>query len=251
MTWVAFGRRWLPITLMVLLGALLCVRLGIWQLDRLAQRRQANARIVEIQLLPAVQLPSEEHLAEQEFRAVLAQGTYDFVHQVALRNQFHNGEYGFHILTPLLLDGVQGEATGGAILVDRGWIPAGGNERPDDWGKYDVPGVVRVTGVVRRGAQLRTPGAAGALVGTSLGSADRFALVVDTAEIGLRMGYDLPPYYLQAGGGNPETLPAVEVVSLDLTEGPHLGYAIQWFFFSIILLAGYARYVQRQEQANP
>ncbi len=34
-----FQRKWLLATLLVLAGTALCVRLGIWQLDRLAQRR--------------------------------------------------------------------------------------------------------------------------------------------------------------------------------------------------------------------
>jgi len=34
---------------------------------------------------------------------------------------------------------------------------------------------------------------------------------------------------------------------LDLSEGPHLGYAFQWFAFAGLILIGYPFYVQRQE----
>ncbi len=34
-----FSRRWWWTTLLVIAGAAVCVRLGIWQLDRLHQRR--------------------------------------------------------------------------------------------------------------------------------------------------------------------------------------------------------------------
>ena len=38
-----FQRKWLIATLIVFAGTLLCICLGIWQLDRLAQRRGFNA----------------------------------------------------------------------------------------------------------------------------------------------------------------------------------------------------------------
>ncbi len=40
-----FSSRWFLTTLLVLAGGALCVRLGIWQLDRLEQRRAFNAHV--------------------------------------------------------------------------------------------------------------------------------------------------------------------------------------------------------------
>ncbi len=45
-------------------------------------------------------------------------------------------------------------------------------------------------------------------------------------------------------------LPIPQVVELDLSEGPHLGYAGQWFLFAAILAVGYPFYVRRQEIAR-
>jgi surfeit locus 1 family protein len=33
---------------------------------------------------------------------------------------------------------------------------------------------------------------------------------------------------------------------LDLSEGPHLGYALQWFTFAALLTFGYPVYLRRQ-----
>ena len=38
-------------------------------------------------------------------------------------------------------------------------------------------------------------------------------------------------------------MPAANV-EIDLSDGPHLSYAIQWFAFATILLVGYAAYVR-------
>ena len=32
-------------------------------------------------------------------------------------------------------------------MVDRGWIPAEGNDNPDSWRRYDEPGTVKVKGI--------------------------------------------------------------------------------------------------------
>ena len=48
-----------------------------------------------------------------------ASGTYDFEHQVAIRNQYYNNQYGYHLLTPFALSDDE------TVLVDRGWIPPG------------------------------------------------------------------------------------------------------------------------------
>ncbi len=45
-------------------------------------------------------------------------------------------------------------------------------------------------------------------------------------------------------------LPVPSEIELDLSEGPHLGYAGQWFMFAFILAVGYPVYVYRQETAR-
>lgn len=52
--------------------------------------------------------------------------------------------------------------------------------------------------------------------------------------------------YIQQSPNSMQTVPPFRAEpQLDLTEGPHLGYAIQWFTFAAILTIGYAVYVKR------
>jgi surfeit locus 1 family protein len=96
MNWMKlFSRDWILTTGVALLGAALCVRLAIWQLDRLTQRRASNEHFRTIQVLPALELPTGEGLLCQEYRAVHARGSHDYEHQIAIRNQIYNGEYGY------------------------------------------------------------------------------------------------------------------------------------------------------------
>src|SRR5574339_344360 len=125
-----FQRKWLLLTLLVVAGTALCIRRGFWQLDRLEQRRAFNAQFEMARAQPALDLNEEQppDLAEMEWRPVKVTGEYDFANQVAIRNQYYDNEYGYHLWTPLVF-GAE------AVFVDRGWIPAEGNATASDWRK--------------------------------------------------------------------------------------------------------------------
>jgi surfeit locus 1 family protein len=237
-------------TVLVIAASAICVRLGIWQLDRLSQRREFNRRVTAVRHLPELNLPSSEALVDQEYRSAHADGMYDFSEQVAIRNQFHDGQYGFHLVAPLVLDappGAEGRDRE-VVLVDRGWIPAAGNGTPADWSKYDVSGDVSVDGVIRM-SEL-PPSFAGLAEPTPPGDQGRvnFWTVIDIGRLKKQIGHAVLPIYIQQVSPDNATDPPIpEPLTLDLTEGPHLGYAIQWFGFAALFAIGYPLYVRRQE----
>jgi surfeit locus 1 family protein len=54
--------------------------------------------------------------------------------------------------------------------------------------------------------------------------------------------------YIQADLDQSRTGPPIPYQpELDLTEGPHLSYALQWFAFAVLTVSGFAFYVRRQE----
>jgi len=59
------------------------------------------------------------------------------------------------------------------------------------------------------------------------------------------MPYPLAPFYVKAAPTGDNALPVEIAKEIDLSEGPHLGYAIQWFIFSLGLGAGYVLFVNR------
>ena len=237
-----FQRKWLIPTLLVFAGTALCIRLGIWQLDRLEQRRAFNAHFEWARALPVLDLNQEqpENLMEMEWRPVEVNGEYDFANQVAVRNQYYGNEYGYHLLTPLLFDGK-------VALVDRGWIPAEGNSAPADWRKYDEAGTVNISGQVRLGQVKPTIGG----VADPLPE-DGAKLEVwnnaDVARIASQMPYPVLPVYIQPEAGANDTEPPIPFQpEIELTEGPHFGYALQWFTFATILFVGYPFFLRKQE----
>jgi surfeit locus 1 family protein len=240
-----FSRRWILATLLVVAGAALCARLGIWQLDRLKQRRAFNSHVYAVRAMPALDLSANagsEDLPDMEYRAATATGTYDFAHQVVIRNQYHNSEYGYHLLTPLVLK------SGEAVLVDRGWIPAAGNSTPADWRKYDTSGPITVQGIIRLGQT--TPGFGGVADPTLTPGQKGLEqwIYVNIGRISQQMPYPILPVYLELNVDPNRTTPPIPFEEeLDLSEGPHQGYAVQWFTFAVLLLVGYPFYVRKQE----
>jgi len=239
-----FARKWILPTILVLLAAAICVRLGIWQLDRLAQRQAFNVHYASMIDLEPLELPSGENLVEMEYRSVVASGTYDFSQQVAIRNQYYRDQYGYHLLTPLVL------TNGKAVLVDRGWIPSEGNSTRSGWDRYDKGAQSTVNGIIRISRERAdftgntdpelSPGQEGL----------DFWLFPNIKRIQEQVNYELLPVYIQADPDPTEELPIPVQPQVEITEGPHLGYALQWFSFAGILLIGFPFYIRKQSRIS-
>ncbi len=242
---IPFGRRWWRTTLLVLAAMGVMIRLGFWQLDRLAQRRARNAQIARQLALPpldltAAALPADPGVLKN--RRVTVRGQFDFAHQVALLYQNWMGAPGIHLIAPLRIEG-----SDRAVLVDRGWVPEA-EAAPERWSQFDEPGTVVVTGFLRL-SQPPPRGRAGGKAAASP-SFQTGWYRVDIPALQAQTPYELlPVYILQAPADDDGThLPYRSEPSFDLSDGPHLGYAIQWFLFALILGGGYLRYVSGKEQ---
>ncbi|GAP05465.1 uncharacterized conserved protein [Anaerolinea thermolimosa] len=235
--------RWLFTTLLVLLAAMVMVRLGIWQLDRLEQRRARNALIQQAMGLPPLDLnqanPSDWNTAI--YRDAIVTGKYDFSSEVVLRNQIWENRPGFHLLTPLLIEGRTQ-----AVIVDRGWIPLEDGD-PSKRTKYAEEGSITVRGRLMPSQQTRSLGGA---VDAPRGRLDAWNWI-DLPRLSQQMNVPIAPLYLIAAPLNGQSLPARSLPEPDLSEGPHMGYALQWFSFAFIFLAGYPFYVRKHLRSSP
>lgn len=210
------------------------VNLGFWQFRRLDERREHNALVEERAEAPAASL--EELLAGMDpdefvYRDVEVSGVFDAEREVFVVNRTQDGLPGVHVVTLLVGDS-------GAVAVDRGFVPRPvylvGD--PSAWAPPD--GEVVVAGRVR-------------MAGTSRGSNGDEVERVDVADLSGRWGEVLPSVYVESGVGEgvgdlPFGLPAPS-----LGEGPHLGYAVQWFVFFIIGLIGYPLVLVRLAREDP
>ena len=236
-----FTGRWLWMTLLVMIGALILGRLGIWQLDRLAQRRAFNSSLNTRMTQPALTLTAEAIDPDAlEYRRVEVRGVYDPAQEIVLRNRELDGIPGVHILTPLRLSG-----SDAAVLVDRGWLPRDYAE-PASRSAFTAPtGELLVSGIARRSQDERAGGPQDPPLGPDRKRLDAW-FHIDTTSIQQQTGYPLLPIFIeQQPTANDQALPR-RVATADLGEGPHMGYAVQWFAFAIILVVGYIAFIYSQ-----
>jgi surfeit locus 1 family protein len=219
----------------------LCIRLGFWQLDRLRERRALNARVAA--RLDAPPVPDAGALADTTglvYRVITARGSYDNARSIVLPGRSHRGSPGVHVLSPLRLAG-----RSDAVLVNRGWLPsADATTVPlEEFARFDTIDV--------RGIILPFPGAA-----QSLAPSNRVANVdtgfrrtwfsVDAAALRAQYPYPLLPATVQELPASGTDRYPVRLEPPALDEGPHLGYAVQWFSFALIGTVGWLALVLRQ-----
>jgi surfeit locus 1 family protein len=232
-------------TLAVGVLAVCFVALGFWQLDRRGQRRSANARILARLEQPALRLDGTSlDPAGADMRRGVVHGTFDYDHEVVLRNQTLGELPGVDLLTPLRIEG-----SDAAVLVNRGWIPFEASNPGQRKVFRAETGPVEVRGILRS-AQTRPSRFAPADPTPAPGQAGLDAWFrVDLERIQEQLPYRLLPVFLeeepasQASDARPAPRAEPEIA---LSEGPHLFYAGQWFAFAALLVGGYVAHVRRR-----
>jgi surfeit locus 1 family protein len=207
----------------LLLFAALAVRLGIWQVHRLNERRAANALAGRARAAPELDLAVRAGAAATQ-RRVRATGVYDRTHELVLRGRALREVPGVALVTPLRMPAL-GDT---AVLVERGFLPT-----PDavtlvpDSGALDEPGMRTVHGVA-------LPIGSSVDSGAPLARAGRMTWrSLDLATLRRRLPYPTLDVYIQETPDSalPPQPRRREPPALD-DEGPHLSYAIQWFAFA-------------------
>lgn len=236
--------RWILTTLLVLATVFVMACLGFWQLDRLEQRRAFNARVLaQVQAAPLDlnnAMPGDpQALYDMEYRQVTARGVYDAAGEVLLRNQVWEGQPGYHLFTPLILEG-----SGQVILVNRGFIPLD-EGAPELRAKYAGAGTVQVSGILRLPVVPRYFGKPDPTLTPGEARLDAWN-VLRLERIAEQLGYPLPPVtILAAPDASRLGPPFASIEEPDLSEGSHMSYALQWFSFSAILAIGYPFFVRK------
>lgn len=205
------------------------VLLGFWQLDRRDEKRAINNAVIERTAEAPVeisQLLESERLdpSTVEWRPVTVTGRYLADAAVTIINRSQDGTPGYSPLAALEM------ADGRVVFVNRGFVPL--NETPPSTpdGEVEVVGFVRPT---------QTRGALGA-IDSNDPEATEFHRI-DIELISQRLDAPHLPVYVQlANQTPPQSAPWPAPVGLpELDEGPHLSYAFQWWFFSLVALTGW------------
>lgn len=209
-----FRRFFLPLATLFLSG--LFLSLGLWQLDRAAEKN----RLQEMFDSDAAYLELEPGMPVVQFQRIATEGRYLGEQQVLVNNVILDGRRGFYVLTPFRY-----AANEPLLIVNRGWIALSGAGKPE----IGVAGTPRAV----RGRMGFLP-----RVGVRRGEAfiaddpwPKLASYPTPDELSDLLGEALLPYVLlldpqDDAGFVRRWQPAV--------RGPmmHYGYAAQWFLMA-------------------
>lgn len=226
MTWAR-----VVIALAALALAAATARLGVWQLDRAAQKASLQQALDQRRALPP--LPADELARDaegatlQHHRLTTLEGLWLGEHTVYLEHRQMRGQPGFLVVTPLRLP------DGTAALVQRGWQPR------DLMDRTKVAPVPTPSGVVRVEGRIAPPPAR--LYDLGPEAAGRIRQNLDIGAFAQETRLKLRPWSLMQFDGlqgptdgllRDWTPPATGLQK-------HHGYAFQWFALSALTIALY------------
>jgi surfeit locus 1 family protein len=235
---MSLPRRTIGFIVFALLVSLGCVRLGFWQLSRLRERQARNATIETRIAQPAASLSEiVGDSVPERYRAVHISGRFDYQNELTIANRSRSGSPGVHLLTPLLVAGMDT-----AVLVLRGWVYAADSKSVtlEQWREADS---VTINGFVETFAQARGP--------VAVTGEARSVRVPDLDSLRTRVPYPIARFLITQTSDSAERadhparlkLPAID-------DGPHRAYALQWFSFAIIAWVGIAAVVLKGRRSN-
>jgi len=228
----AARRRAGLILLAALVGVAATARLGIWQLDRAAQKVAIQARIEARRTQPILsnaELGRTAPLAaEQVERRAALRGRWLTDRTVFLDNRQMAGKPGFYVVTPLQLDGRPE-----AVAVQRGWVARNFADRTALPPVHSPPGLVAVTGVIAPPPVrlYEFDAASSGPIRQNL-DLDAYARELGTPLLPLSVLQGDDPNAVSDGLRRDWPMPALDVQK-------HYGYAFQWFALAALMAGLY------------
>jgi cytochrome oxidase assembly protein ShyY1 len=246
---VATSRRWITALAVAAVFAVACFYLGQWQWHRhedkaaRAQRINSHYFASPVPLSRAMPRPDVSLQPAQEWTLVSAAGRYAAQSLMLVRNRPNNGVFGYEVAVPLRL------SDGTSLLVDRGWIPNGQSAADPSAVPATPAGDITATGWLRVGE----PSLGRAMPNGRLAS-------INLAEARAQTRTSLYGAYLilrtETGPPGEHIARPQPLASPDTDEGPHLAYALQWWFaapvgFVLIFVGARREYLEGSEPSVP
>lgn len=220
---------WPTLATLALLPVL--VGLGVWQLERaeqkLALQQSHDRRATESPLRMYSTMQDAETF---RYRRVQVRGHYEPEHQILHDNRVHQGQAGYHVLTPFVIE--NGTVR---VLVNRGWLPAGRDRR-------QLPAALAPAGEIEISGVAVLPPEPGMRLGAAAPAGPGLPVLwqnIDLGAIAVRLQQPFQPVILLLDpevkeGGYVRSWPRLET---GVTTSQ--SYAFQWFTMAIALAAIY------------
>jgi cytochrome oxidase assembly protein ShyY1 len=172
-------------------------------------------------------------VSAHEWQPVRTTGTFDSTSQILLRNHYSEGVYGFELLTRFT------NIEGKTFWVDCGWVKAGESASsrpvlpPLPTEQVNIVGRLRLDTSLPQGSFFAVP-------------ANKSDGLISKANAQSGTSSSQSTFYLDLVSGSvPLLTPKVPAQLPELTDGPHMAYALQWVFFGGLVV--YGRFLIRRD----
>jgi len=207
------------------------VFLGIWQIERAANKEGLLQAFNSEQESPPIRLTSQS----PDWSRVFVDGIFDSSRQILIDNQIHKGKVGYKIFTPFRFDDNK------IVLVDRGWIAQGQS-------RSDLPQLNILEKKSRIIATVTSP-EQGVLAGSEL-LTNEWPRVSQTKAVEVIASAFKEPILdivLVLDPGSSQITEFIQIRPFAITPVKHYGYAMQWFTMSIVLLGMFLYALKREK----
>jgi len=221
---MVFFRTSLKLAAPLFILALVFGGLGLWQLERKAEKENLFQRFEE-----APELTLEQAMAQQEiFAQVEASGRYDPERHILLDNKILDGRAGVYVLTPFTLP------DNSVLLVNRGWLPL-----PPDRRHLPLVPTDASTRTIR-GQLNRLPEPGRRLGDADILLADQWPQLVtylDPLPVSKALNTPLAPWLVQLDASDPTGFGGRQWKAATMNPDVHGAYAFQWFSLAATAIA--------------
>ena len=132
-------------TLFTVPAVIFMIGLSVWQVQRLYWKEWLiNERVERTNAAPIALPPMGTQTETVDFRRVTLHGHFDHAHEFYMAARSQNGNPGYWIVTPLLVDGGKG-----AVLINRGWVPTERKD-PQQRAEGQLEGDVTIEAIIRQ-----------------------------------------------------------------------------------------------------
>jgi len=209
------------------------INFGLWQYGKAQTKKEIQERYQQSSNNTALKFPvnmlslNADDITEWAYKRVTVTGQYVPDYAFLLDNQVENTRAGYHVITPLKIEG-----TSRYVLVNRGWIPGNASHA-------DVPMVNTPTESVEVEGQVWVPSKKFFTLESKNETSETWKAVwqnMDMAQYKKAVPFVVSPLLIKldaesdAGGFVRNWQVPVKRIAT------HLGYAFQWFGFAIATL---------------
>ncbi|UYN99541.1 MAG: SURF1 family protein [Devosia sp.] len=236
---------WVFAALMIAL-AVVCLLLGNWQMQRLAEKDRLIAAVDARLSAEAIAVPPVDQWTGLDTEALVYQpvtltGRLRYTQTITVFTSLSDpqGQYGgpgYWVMTPLEL------AQGGTVFVNRGFVPEQYQEAAIMGDLHgDDPEVITLTGLLR-------PSEVAGFMTPEPNMSDRIEWVRDTARMAGMVDPTLAPiapFYVDLPAAAPGQLPQGGETVISFPNN-HLSYAFTWYGFAVVAVVMLVFWLWRQ-----